>query len=357
MRRYFSILLLPFFFLTLSQSYAQINNFNAMNGTWEGDWINNYYSSTGSIDFVITVDENNETAHGEWDVGGNILGEPRLPFSSDIILTNDGFTVDFSSPIWGDIIGAGFLTGAFSGTAENCPNPNATAIASTGTFSTTSINAAFTFNWYGQPIDGTVEMTKLNPIETPTNLNGSEVSSVNLTWSDNSDNEDGWKLDRKTGAGGIWEEIADISAGTTEYLDETVEAETEYFYRVAGYNADTESEYSDEFNITTSPATDIEDNTNIPADYMLLQNYPSPFNPSTNIVFTLPRESHVKLSVYNVIGEEVAYFLDGYRNSGRYEVSFHSSDLTSGIYLLKMVATSAISGNQFIDIKKMIILK
>ncbi|MFC2140030.1 T9SS type A sorting domain-containing protein, partial [Bacteroidota bacterium] len=89
----------------------------------------------------------------------------------------------------------------------------------------------------------------------------------------------------------------------------------------------------------------------------LLQNYPNPFNPSTNIVFTLPRESHVKLSVYNLIGEEVAYILDGYRNSGRYEVTFHSSDLTSGIYLLKMVATSAVSGNQFVDIKKMIVLK
>ncbi|MFC2139872.1 hypothetical protein ACFLR4_04345, partial [Bacteroidota bacterium] len=201
MRHIFSILLLPVFFLTLSQSYAQISNIKAMEGTWTGQWDNTTYESNGNVNLVMTVDEVNNTAHGEWNVGGNILAIPRDPFTSDIILTPDGFVVDFNSPIWGDISGTGFHTGAFTGVATDCPDVNVQAISSTGTFNTETISSTFSMTYYGEAVNGTFNVTKQNPIDTPTNLNGIEISSVNLTWDDNSDNEDGWKLDRKTGLG------------------------------------------------------------------------------------------------------------------------------------------------------------
>ena len=357
MKRSITLLLLPIFLVISSEATAQINNIKSMEGTWTGQWDNTTYGSQGSVNLIITVDEGSNTAHGEWDVGGNILATPRDPFTTDITLTSDGFTVDFSSPIWGDITGTGLNTGAFSGVATNCPDQNVQSIASTGLFNSTAITSTFSMNYYGDNVSGTFNVTKNNPIDAPSNLSAAETNSITVSWDDNANNETGFKLDRKIGIDGTWEELVDLVANTTEYLDELVDAETEYYYRIAAYNDDTESDYSDEVNITTSPATGIADNTNIPANYMLLQNYPNPFNPTTNITFLLPRESYIRLSVFTITGEEVSTILNGYRNSGQYMVKFNASDLPSGIYLLKMTAISTISGNQFVDIKKMMIMK
>jgi len=51
-------------------------------------------------------------------------------------------------------------------------------------------------------------------------------------------------------------------------------------------------------------------------DYILHQNYPNPFNPSTQIQFALPRESHVKLEIYNVMGELITALVDETRQAG-----------------------------------------
>lgn len=356
MRRFFTLSLLPIFLFSQSAS-AQINNVKSMEGTWNGQWDNTTYGSHGSVELVITVDETDNSAHGAWNVGGNILATPRDPFTTDITLTSDGFNVDFYSPIWGNISGTGLNSGAFSGVATDCPNTNVSAITSTGTFNSQSITSTFSMTYYTDNVSGTFNVTKENPVNTPTNLSAVETNSVTVSWDDNSDNETGFKLDRKVGVNGVWEELVDLETGASTYLDENVDPETEYYYRIAAYNEDTESDYSEEINITTSPATGIADNSNIPSDYMLLQNYPNPFNPTTNITFILPRESYVQLSVFNMVGEEVAQILNGYRDSGQYRVTFNSAELTSGIYLLKMIAVSVISGNQFVDIKKMVVLK
>ena len=66
--------------------------------------------------------------------------------------------------------------------------------------------------------------------------------------------------------------------------------------------------------------TDASDNPEepLPSDYVLEQNYPNPFNPSTTISFSLPEQAHVRLSIYNVLGREVAVLLDDALPAGSY---------------------------------------
>jgi hypothetical protein len=232
-----------------------------MEGTWTGQWVNLYYSSSGSINLTLTVNESAQTAHGDWNVGGDILGVPRAPFSTDITFNSTGFVASFTSPIWGDISATGLYSGVYSGSAVNCPNPNAQSIVANGTFNSTHINGTFGFTWYAIPITGTVVMVKQDSILLPTGLSVSEHphGTINLHWTDNATNETGYRIDRKNLAIGTWSEIGTVGTNDTSYADNTVQGETRYTYRVAAYNAITESEYSDTVALQT--VTSVE-NTN-----------------------------------------------------------------------------------------------
>jgi len=83
----------------------------------------------------------------------------------------------------------------------------------------------------------------------PTNLSVTSVSGaqVNLSWTDNSSNETGFKIERKAGAGGTYSEIATVGASITSYGDTAPSTETTYYYRVRAYNA-SNSNYSNEVN-------------------------------------------------------------------------------------------------------------
>ncbi len=92
----------------------------------------------------------------------------------------------------------------------------------------------------------------------PANLATSAVSSsqINLTWADNSSNETGFKIERKTGSGGTYSQIATVAAGVTSYGDVGLSEATIYYYRVRASNGSGDSAYSNEANATTqtSPA-------------------------------------------------------------------------------------------------------
>lgn len=83
--------------------------------------------------------------------------------------------------------------------------------------------------------------------------------------------------------------------------------------------------------------TGVNNTTEIPEGYYILQNYPNPFNPSTKIRFAVPEKSQVKLALYDVLGRELAIILDEELNPGVKEVELNGSDLSSGIYLVRMI--------------------
>jgi hypothetical protein len=91
-------------------------------------------------------------------------------------------------------------------------------------------------------------------------------------------------------------------------------------------------------------------------DYALFNNYPNPFNPSTKIKYSLPEESMVKISIYNILGERVKLIIDENVKPGTHEAQFDGSLLGSGVYFYAMEARGN-SGATYFDVKKMTLLK
>ena len=145
-----------------------------------------------------------------------------------------------------------------------------------------------------------------------------------------------------------WEEIGFIegngnSNSPKEYsFTDNTAINGKYSYRLKQIDFDGQFEYSD--------VVEVEIN-NLPTEFSLSQNYPNPFNPITKISFTLPKESYVKLIIYNSLGEQVAKLIDGFKGVGKYQVNFDASHLSSGLYFYR------ISAGNFVASKKLILVK
>jgi hypothetical protein len=89
----------------------------------------------------------------------------------------------------------------------------------------------------------------------------------------------------------------------------------------------------------------------LPTEYLLAQNYPNPFNPSTQIHYELPNDGQVKLVVYDVLGREVTTLVNDVKAAGKYDASFSTKVVGSGVYFYRLQAGG------FVNTKKMILLK
>ena len=88
-----------------------------------------------------------------------------------------------------------------------------------------------------------------------------------------------------------------------------------------------------------------------PSIFSLSQNYPNPFNPITNITFQVPITSHVTLSVYDMLGREVAVLVNERREAGVHEVKFDGSGLSSGVYFYRLTAGT------FVETRRLLLLR
>ncbi len=89
----------------------------------------------------------------------------------------------------------------------------------------------------------------------------------------------------------------------------------------------------------------------IPKEFALNQNFPNPFNPSTQFTYALPTSIHVTLKIFNVLGQEVVTVVDRFEGPGYKSLQFDASKLSTGIYFYRLQA------GKFTDIKKMVLLK
>jgi VWFA-related protein len=96
--------------------------------------------------------------------------------------------------------------------------------------------------------------------------------------------------------------------------------------------------------------------SSIPTEYGLHQNYPNPFNPTTNFEFQVPSLAFVRLSVFDMLGREVARLVEGERAPGRYIARWDASSMSSGVYYYRMTATEK-SGNTFTQTRRMALIK
>jgi hypothetical protein len=101
------------------------------------------------------------------------------------------------------------------------------------------------------------------------------------------------------------------------------------------------------------------DGDGAPSTFSLSQNYPNPFNPATTITFALPEASTVRLTVYDLIGREVAALVNDQLAPGYYRCTWNASRMPSGVYLYRMVSLSSSAEKQqiFEAVKKLLLVK
>lgn len=119
-------------------------------------------------------------------------------------------------------------------------------------------------------------------------------------------------------------------------------------YRLRQVDLDGTIDYSDpvEVSVFSSAGT-----SSLPAKYVLYQNNPNPFNPSTVIHYGLPKSSFVALAVYNTLGQQVAQLINQQQEAGYHDVVFRADNLSSGIYFCRLQA------EDFVATTKLLLLR
>ena len=172
-------------------------------------------------------------------------------------------------------------------------------------------------------------------------------SNVKLDWETASElNNSGFSVERKS-VNSEFTEVGFVPGfGTTteaksySFLDQNLQNGI-YSYRLKQIDFDGTFEYSQEVEVEVFT----------PATFNLEQNYPNPFNPSTSIKYSVPESGNIRLSVFNIVGEEVAVLVNGFSQAGSFEVTFDASNLSTGVYLYKLQSSNSV------QTKKMMLLK
>jgi len=178
--------------------------------------------------------------------------------------------------------------------------------------------------------------------------------SAELSWRTATEiNNSGFEVQRRTVSSNqsslnSWGKVGFIQGNGTSnsphnysYADNVGSVGT-YSYRLKQIDHNGAFVYSQEVQVTIEA----------PKIFALSQNYPDPFNPTTNIEFTVPNDGHAILRIYNTLGQEVAKLFDDEATAGtNHQVQFNGSNLASGIYF------SRLEFNGKMQVKKMLLLK
>ena len=185
------------------------------------------------------------------------------------------------------------------------------------------------------------------PVELSSFTADLQNSSVKLLWRTESEIQNyGFEMERKTGVSN-WLVLGFIKGNGNSstpkhysFVDKNLTGGSKFVYRLKQIDNDGTFKYSEEIEIQLNPV-----------EFNLFQNYPNPFNPSTKIKYQLPVESKVVIKIYDILGAEVKELVNDKKEPGAYEVDFNASNLPSGTYIYRIVATG------FTSTKKMLLIK
>jgi hypothetical protein len=142
--------------------------------------------------------------------------------------------------------------------------------------------------------------------------------------------------------------VYNLTISETSYDQRRFNDQKEYFWTVAAIDNDNVYTFSDTLTFYTDTKLDI---VELPKEFSLQKNYPNPFNPMTQITYTLPQEEHVEINVYELSGKHVSTLIKEFHQAGTYSLQFNAAGLASGIYIYTMEA-----GN-YRQSEKMLLLK
>ena len=93
------------------------------------------------------------------------------------------------------------------------------------------------------------------------------------------------------------------------------------------------------------------DEDNLPKQFRLSQNYPNPFNPNTLISYDLPQDSHVSLQIFDITGRQVKTLINDHIRAGKHQVTWNADQISSGIYLVRLVTGEKIFNQKITFLK------
>ena len=111
-----------------------------------------------------------------------------------------------------------------------------------------------------------------------------------------------------------------------------------------------------DFDGTITHYNSVEIDGPVVSEFALYQNHPNPFNPSTNISFSIPVESNVRITLFNMLGQEVAQLVNSDFQAGNHKIEFNAQNISTGAYIYTLEA-QGVNGKSFASTKKMILLK
>jgi len=194
------------------------------------------------------------------------------------------------------------------------------------------------------------DLTEIVPVELLAFTASVRNSDVQLLWSTATElNNMGFEIERSIGNQENFVTIGFVDGkGTTTEINyysftdrPQINGVNQLYYRLKQVDFDGTFSYSDVVNVSYD----------VPAEFVLSQNFPNPFNPSTRINYFVPQESFVSIKVYDFLGREVMTLVNETKSIGSYEIIFNAVNLPSGTYFYTMIA-----GN-YSATKKMILLK
>ena len=245
---------------------------------------------------------------------------------------------------WVDVASVGFTTDNSSLTSNlnfrsASPSPTVVySVSGSGVTYTITLLTAGTWLTLDNPL----------PVELSSFTADANGNKVDLSWETKTEvNNYGFNVERRINEG-EWNSITFIEGHGTinspkeySYSDKDLYVGGSKFqYRLKQVDNDGSFEYSDVVEVEIAPS-----------QYELSQNYPNPFNPSTTIKFSLPKQTQLKLNLYNMLGELVETIVEGNYEVGNYKVTFNASNLPSGVYVYR------IESSDFVQTKKMMLLK
>ena len=193
------------------------------------------------------------------------------------------------------------------------------------------------------------------PLEVPTGFAlYPQETSVLLTWSPVSDDDFQYYILERSTDSVFTEDVVSNELIINYYEDDSLEYDTEYFYRLSYYNGVHQSEYSDVLSVTLE-WMDV-DVDQLPTVYALHQNYPNPFNPTTQIKYDLPEDALVSITIYDIMGRSIRSLVKSRQTAGYRSVQWNATNnlgepVSAGMYIYMIQA------GEFRQNKKMVLLK
>jgi hypothetical protein len=186
-----------------------------------------------------------------------------------------------------------------------------------------------------------------------------DAQNVRLDWTTVTEtNNYGFYIERRQEQSAGYRTVSDLIPGNGTTIQEYAYSWYDssltpgvYFYRIRQVDLNGQTVYSNPITMTITGVLSVHDRAN-KYEFSLLQNYPNPFNPKTTITFTVERQDHATLRIYNALGQEVLKLFDGPAQPGQtYNLDFDASRFSSGIYLCQIVTENHLA------VRKMLLQK